>query len=158
MTRWIENGRKYIGVKEVPGPTHNPIILGMWKLAKLAGIKNDEIPWCSGFACAVLEEVGIRSPRSDGAKNWLNWGVVLSKPVYGCVVVFRRPGGWHVGFVVGEDAQARLMVLGGNQGNQVSIAAFERTRVEGFRFPSGEPIPQGRLPILAGVAASTSEA
>lgn len=158
MTKWIDIGRKYIGVKEVPGPTHNPIILGMWKLARLAGIKNDEVPWCSGFACAVMEEAGIQSPRTDGAKNWLNWGMVLSSPAYGCVVVFRRPGGWHVGFVVGTDAKGNLMVLGGNQGNQVSIAAFARDRVEGYRFPIGQPIPQGRLALLSGVAASSSEA
>ncbi|MFY9479163.1 MAG: TIGR02594 family protein [Aquabacterium sp.] len=158
MTRWIDNARKYIGVKEIPGPTHNPIILGFWRLAKLAGIKNDEIPWCSGFACAVMEEAGIRSPRTDGAKNWLGWGVALPSPVYGCIVVFRRPGGWHMGFVVGLDAKGNLMVLGGNQGNQVSIAAFARDRVEGYRYPMGEPIPQSRLPLLAGVAASTSEA
>ena len=157
MTKWVDNARKYLGVKEFPGIPSNPIVLGFWKLAKLAGIKNDAIPWCSGFACAMFEEVGIKSPRTDGAKNWLNWGVALSTPVYGCVVVFKRPGGYHVGIVVGQDSRGNLQVLGGNQGDAVTIASFDRNRVEGYRFPIGQPIPQ-TLPLMSGMAASKSEA
>lgn len=157
MTRWVDVARKYLGVREIPGKSHNPVILGFWKLAKLAGIKNDEIPWCSGFACAVFEEVGIRSPRSDGAKNWLTWGLPLHLPVYGCVVVFKRPGGYHVGIVIGVNSQGTLQVLGGNQDNAVTVASFGMDRVEGFRFPAGEPVPQG-LPVIAGAVSTRSEA
>ena len=42
-----------------------------------------------------------------------------------------RVGG-HVSFVVGKDTRGNLMVLGGSQGNAVSIAAFLSGRATGF--------------------------
>lgn len=157
MTSWIDTARAYIGTREYPGANSNPVILNFWKLARLAGIQNDNVPWCSGFACAAMEANGIRSPRSDSAKSWLSWGSPLSAPVLGCVVVFDRPGGNHVGFVVGQDKDGNLMVLGGNQGDAVSIAAFSRTRVAGYRWPLGVPM-SGALPYMAPTQFSQSEA
>lgn len=49
-----------------------------------------------------MEAQGIRSQRSDSAKSWLTWGAPLSAPVLGCVVVFDRPGGNHVGLLSGS--------------------------------------------------------
>lgn len=46
-----------------------------------------------------------------------------------------RVGG-HVGFVVGRDTRSNLMVLGGNQGDAVSVAAFLPSRATGFYWPS----------------------
>lgn len=155
--KWIEVARHYEGTREYPGAESNPVILYFWKLARLAGIKDDAVPWCSGFACAAMEEAGIRSPRSDSARSWLDWGSPLAVPVNGCVVVFKRPGGFHVGFVVGQDSRGSLQVLGGNQGDSVSIATFGRDRVLAYRWPLGVPIG-GPLPILASVAQSSSEA
>lgn len=157
MTAWLDTARAYIGTREYPGAASNPIILGFWKLARLAGIKDDAVPWCSGFACACMEAQGIRSPRSDSARAWLKWGAPLSTPVTGCVVVFNRPGGYHVGFVVGQDTNGNLLVLGGNQGDAVSIATFTRDRAEGYRWPLGVPMG-GPLPTLASAALSRSEA
>jgi uncharacterized protein (TIGR02594 family) len=157
---WIDTARSYLGTKEYPGAKSNPIILGFWKLARLSGIKDDAVPWCSGFACAMFEANGIASPHSDSARSWLAWGIPLDAPVLGCVVVFQRPGGYHVGFVVGQDKAGRLMVLGGNQGDAVSIAAFSRDRVVGYRYPISGIATRSTdpLPVLAGIAASTSEA
>ena len=62
----------------------------------------------------------------------LNTGTRLDKPAYGCVVVFDRAGGGHVGFVVGKDKQGNLMVLGGNQGDAVNIKPFATSRVAGY--------------------------
>lgn len=157
MTTWLKTARAYLGTREYPGAQSNPIILGFWKLARLSGIKDDAVPWCSGFACAVMEENGIRSPRSDSARSWLTWGAPMANPSLGCVVVFNRTGGFHVGFVVGKDKDGRLLVLGGNQGDAVSIAAFSTDRVMAYRWPQGVEDP-GFLPILASTAMSTSEA
>lgn len=155
--KWIDAGMAYLGTTEYPGAKSNPIILRFWQLARLSGIKDDMVPWCSGFACAIFEESGIRSPRSDAAKSWLDWGFALTAPVTGCVVVFKRPGGYHVGVVLGQDKAGRLQVLGGNQGDKVSVAAFDRDRVVGYRWPTGHPVPGG-LPVVAGAALSKSEA
>ena len=46
-------------------------------------------------------------------------------PWFGSVAVYSRgKGQGHVGFVVGVDAAGRYLVLGGNQGDSVSVAAL----------------------------------
>ena len=59
----------------------------------------------------------------------------MSKPAYGCVAVKKRTGGNHVMFIVGKDRQGRLMGLGGNQGNRVSIIPFNAAELN-FWWPS----------------------
>lgn len=145
---WIYSARAYLGTREVKGFHHNPIIVGLWKLAKLGGIKNDEVPWCAGFVGAMLESNGIRSARSDSSRAYLNWGEPLDAPEYGCIVVFTRAGGGHVGFCVGVDANSRLLILGGNQGDTVSILPFGRERVKSYRrVPYAGERPE--LPVIA---------
>lgn len=155
---WINYARSYIGVREISGHVHNPVIVGFWKAARLAGIKNDEVPWCAGFVGAALESSGIRSARSDSSRAYLNWGEQIAAPEYGCVVVFSRAGGGHVGFCVGVDEQGRLMILGGNQGNAVSIAPFGRRRVVGYRRVPFAAMPRPLPVLISGAASSSNEA
>lgn len=154
---WIKEARKLIGLREVKGGEHAPDILAMWRDIKRSGIKDDETPWCAAFAGAMLERAGVRSSRFESAKSYLDWGVRLDGPVPGCVVVFSRDGGGHVGFVVGQDDADNLLVLGGNQGDQVSIRAFPRSRVTGYRWPVDLPITNGPLQLGA-AETSTREA
>jgi uncharacterized protein (TIGR02594 family) len=153
--KWIGVARGHIGLREIPGEKHEPKILQWWKAIRRGGIKSDEVPWCAAFVGGCLEEAGIVSSRFESAKSYLTWGREMSSPVYGCVVVFDRVGGGHVGFAVGEDAKGRLMVLGGNQGNAVSIAPFDRARVAGYRWPGSVPLPAGSMPLLASAQASS---
>lgn len=145
--RWIEEARTFLGLKEIKGPKHAQAILDMWKAIKRGGIKDDETPWCAAFVGACLERVGIQSTRFESAKSYLGWGEKLDRPVPGCVVVFTRDGGGHVGFVVGKSPSGNLLVLGGNQGDEVNIREFPLTRVTGYRWPLNEPMPAGELPI-----------
>jgi cell wall-associated NlpC family hydrolase len=46
----------------------------------------------------------------------------------GDVLTFKRDGGGHVGIYVGEDDK-HYHVLGGNQGNSVSISRIAKTRL-----------------------------
>lgn len=156
---WLVEARKYIGTKEISGVRHEPLILQWWKAIRRGGIKTDEVPWCAAFVGAMFEAVGIRSSRFESARSYLDWGVRLQAAQVGCVVVFQREGGGHVGFVVGQDKFGRLLVLGGNQGNAVSIAAFPLDRVVGYRWPEPGPALQARLPVLdINAALSRSEA
>ncbi len=155
---WIAKARSYIGTREIKGPKHEPRILSWWKRIKRGGIQNDETPWCAAFVGGVLEECGITSSRFESAKSYLTWGRTLSAPVYGCIVVFTRDGGGHVGFVVGRDAAGNLLVLGGNQGDAVNIKAFALGRVSGYRWPTGVSLPIGPLPVLATAEQSRNEA
>lgn len=154
---WVAEAREYIGVREIPGVNHHPLIVKMWKAIKRGGIKDDETPWCAAFVGFCLENVGIVSSRYESAKSYLTWGQSLAQPVPGCIVVFTRDGGGHVGFVVGRTRDGKLRVLGGNQNNGVNIASFDTRRVSGYRWPLAVPV--STEPLLIGDApASTSEA
>ncbi len=146
---WIASARQYIGVREVPGPKNSAVIAG-WLSRLKAWWSDDATPWCGTFAATCLTDAGLTPPKDwYRATAWLTLPVSLSRPAYGCIVVFTRQGGGHVGFVVGVDRAGNLMVLGGNQGDAVNIKPFARDRVAGFRWPSRLPDP-GRynLPVL----------
>lgn len=146
---WIVEAEKWIGRNEIPGAatadfiTKALVYTGAWW-------RDDETPWCGVGAGACMKLAGQPIPKAFyRAKAWLDWGVKLSRPVYGCVVVFTRTGGGHVGFVVGMDEKGRLLVLGGNQGNKVSIAPFDMARVAGYRMPVGDQFTYEKLPVLS---------
>lgn len=154
---WLANARKFIGTREIPGVRHEPLILSWWKWIKRGGIKSDEVPWCAAFVGAMLEQCGIQSSRFESARSYEAWGIKLPKPVLGCIAVFSRNGGGHVGFVVGKTGSGQLLILGGNQSNEVNIRAIGTDRLTSLRWPSGVAIPTED--IAFGVApASTSEA
>lgn len=155
---WVALARKLVGISEVRGPQHNPEILQMWRDIKRGGIKDDETPWCAAFVGAMLERAGIRSSRFESARSYLDWGQQLALPVPGCVVVFTRQGGGHVGFAVGRDRTGNLLVLGGNQSDAVNVRAFPVSRVTGYRWPEGVPVPAEPLPQLGAAAVSEREA
>lgn len=155
--QWLAIARPLVGLHEIHGAEHAPEILDMWRAIKRSGIQSDEVPWCAAFVGACLERAGVRSSRFESAASYLTWGVRLAGPAHGCIVVFSREGGGHVGFVVGLDEGGRLLVLGGNQGDAVNIKAFERARVTGYRWPVDVPI--NTAPLLIGAAEmSRSEA
>lgn len=154
---WVVEARKHIGQKEIPGKEENTWIVSLWKKIKRGGIKTETVPWCAAFVGAMLESVGIMSTRFESAKSYLDWGTKLVNPEIGCIVVFTRDGGGHVGFVVGRDRAGNLLVLGGNQSDAVNIRAFSRDRVAGYRWPTAVPVSLGALP-LASAETSTSEA
>lgn len=144
--------RKFIGQTEIKGPEHSNVVVRWWEAIK-APFRDDETPWCAAYVGGVLEECGMTSTRSAAARSYLTWGKPLFTPAPGCIVVLSRPGSsWsgHVGFVVGEDQDGRLLVLGGNQGDAVSVAPFSKDRVLGYRWPDDEEFPKiALLPVYA---------
>ncbi|MEG8056929.1 hypothetical protein QP150_09490 [Sphingomonas sp. 22L2VL55-3] len=69
----------------------------------------------------------------------------------------RASGGGHVGFYVGEDATA-YHVLGGNQGDTVSVARIAKDRCIARRWPSGRPVIGKPVQMAARKPISTDEA
>lgn len=157
LPAWLASARRDIGLREIPGAQTAPRIAG-WLQQLGAWWRDDETPWCGVAVAAWMRTAGITPPPAwYRAKAWSTWGTPLAAPVPGCVVVFERQGGGHVGLVEAVDQAGRLLVLGGNQGNRVSIAPFDRTRVAAYRWPQGVPLPAGvQLPVLASSAASSS--
>lgn len=156
---WLAEARKHIGTREIPGARHEPKIVQWWKAIKRGGIKDDETPWCAAFVGAMLEQVGLMSSRFESARSYLQWGVPLAIPAVGAIAVFTRQGGGHVGFIVGQtpDGQS-LLILGGNQGNEVNVRSISKARLTGIRWPKPVPLPS-TVGVLAGWApASTTEA
>lgn len=149
-TPWLRLALSSLGLSEISGSQHNPLILQWWKAIR-APFTDDETPWCAAFVGGVLEHCGLRSTRSAAARSYQNWGTKLDGPCVGAVVVFWRgspnSAKGHVGFVVGRDKFNNLLVLGGNQGNKVSIKAFPYGRVIGYRWPKAleAPGPTGTM-------------
>lgn len=161
---WLIEARRHIGQKEVPGPGVNAWLRDLWHglpggpwFWQHYGKDDSKLPWCGAFMAGVFRKVGISLPaRYASAAGWLEWGTRLDTPTRGCVVVFSRQGGGHVGIVVGRDQRDRLIVLGGNQGDAVTEAPFDRSRVTGFRWPPGVPVPTlATLPLITSNAASS---
>lgn len=145
--RWFAYAKTLIGTREIAGPKHSAVIMGWIKKlgAKVLGmdIRDDETPWCGTFMAHVMSENGIAPPPiASRASAWANWGRELLGPRPGCVLVFTRSGGGHVGMYVGERANA-YRVLGGNQGDAVSEVWVAKNRLapHGMRWPSGEALP-----------------
>lgn len=152
---WVKEAGRYIGVKEIPGKKHNKVIINFWKIIGRP-YRTDEVPWCAGFVSACLERAGIRSPRTESARNFLGWkdGVRLKEPVPGCIVVFWRGSkkGWagHVGIVTRITKRGSLVVLGGNQDDMVNESLFSTDKVLGYMWPKGYPLPEFGMDIVDG--------
>jgi len=146
-----------MGVEETPGEEHTPRVLEYLKTVGLG--EDDETPWCSAFMnwCVIQEHRGddgdyyyegkmhpadslshkVGTGRAN-ARSWLGWGkeVSRSEARKGDVVVLWRgsPRSWkgHVGIFEGWSGN-KVMLLGGNQGNKVTIAAYPSVRVLSIR-------------------------
>lgn len=159
---WLRIARDYLGLREIPGPGNHPVI-SRW-LGTLGGWwADDATPWCGTFVAACLVEAGLPKPEHwYRAKAYLDYGARLGAadpgaPYYGAIVIYARSGGGHVGFVIGQDELGRIMTLGGNQSDAVSIAPFDRSRVLGYRWPpSVAHFPSLPLPRISSAAASSS--
>jgi len=121
---------KNLGVKEVVGKVHNPIILQWAKDLKLDKFyTNDEIPWCGLFVAHCCHSAGLNVVNKPlWALSWSTWGNEVKEPMLGDVLTFKRDGGGHVGIYVGEDT-THFHVLGGNQGNAVSVSRIAKNRL-----------------------------
>lgn len=136
LAPWMQVARGELGVAETPGPRHTNRILEYHATTTLRAT-SDEIAWCSSFVNWVFVQAGILGTSSAAARSWLDWGCEINAPREGCVAVLSRglnPASGHVGFYVGSDG-GRVRLLGGNQGNAVSIASFPASRVLGYRLP-----------------------
>lgn len=146
---WIVEANRHMGLKEIKGAKTNNFI-AIWLKNLKAWWTDDETPWCGTFVAHCIQTCNLKLPKDwMRAKAWLNWGQALIKPLVGCVVVFERKGGGHVGFVIGRDKSGNLMVLGGNQGDSVKISPFSEDRVVGYRWPTeiSKPV-YSPLPLL----------
>ncbi len=156
---WTIAARKLIGLKEVPGPRHNPTILAFWSKLGASWLKTDEDPWCGGFMAWSMAEAGVPYPKLyPRAADWKTWGVAC-RPQLGAVGVKSRVGGNHVFQIVGVTADGtRFKALGGNQANGVNIIDIKVADVDAIRWPPGVPQRNVTLPVMPAGVIGASEA
>jgi uncharacterized protein (TIGR02594 family) len=138
--RWLDFAWADLGVAEIAGTRDNSRVVRYYADVGHPEVSND---WCAAFLGACLERADVGSTRSLLARSYLDWGVPADEPRYGAIAVLSRgsdPTLGHVGFLVGE-TDADIILLGGNQGDAVSVQAFPRSRVLGLRWPSIDPVP-----------------
>jgi uncharacterized protein (TIGR02594 family) len=136
------------GIEEREGAKHHPFIQWALSLCGWDLDTPDEVPWCSAFVNAIAFLLDRPMSKSAAARSWLNRGqaialadaepgddiVILKRgrgPQPGPEVTSGAPG--HVGFFAGAAPDGKVLVLGGNQGDSVSIAAFDRADVIGVK-------------------------
>lgn len=135
---WVREARKYLELREVPGPASHPVIIGWLGAIKARWLGGDDAPWCGTALANWMLAVGVDPPPAPyRALNWLTWGERLADPMVGAVGVLRRDGGGHVTLIVGINANGDLLGLGGNQSDGVRISAFSAHSFAGFRAPVG---------------------
>jgi len=114
------------------------------ELQDYTGVDPVRTEWCAAFVNAVLDETGVEGSASVSnypltARSFLRWGVGVSEPEPGDVVVFPRGNSsWqgHVGFYLKTleiNGVDYYMILGGNQNNKVSIVPYRASRALGIR-------------------------
>ena len=177
--RMVQIALDMLGTLERPGEPNNSIIV-QWadEVAGTCGraydrwaadfYNKDSIPWC-GLFCAVVATRAAQG-RPDrfppnkylSALAWTNWGETVSESdiQVGDVVMLIRDGGGHVFIALGvsEDGH-RVMGVGGNQSDAVTIAEFASERVYAVRRPpySAKPAGARRVVLAAGGPVETRE-
>ncbi|MFK2905261.1 TIGR02594 family protein [Dyella ginsengisoli] len=140
-----ELAQRFVGTKEVPGATSNPQVLAMLRLDEPA-VVDDAVPWCSAFINYVAWLLRLPRSKSLMARSWLTVGQVVSleeaEPGFD-VAIFKRGDGeqpganvidapGHVGFFAGIEGN-KILLLGGNQGDSVSVSPQKRSDLLGIR-------------------------
>jgi uncharacterized protein (TIGR02594 family) len=114
-------------ISEFPGEHNNNPEITLYHSTTTGGAAPDEVAWCSSFVNYCVEKAGKVGTDSKAARSWNQWENAVAKPQWqeGDIIVFWResPTGWqgHVGFLVDWNGP-KPSVLGGNQGNKLSIA------------------------------------
>lgn len=138
--------------------------------------------WCAAFVSSVLADSGYaeilapvrageayseNDPRRGDDWNYaraqafesIGAAVAEESARIGDIVVIEGSGGpntRHVGFFAGYDENGNIKILGGNQGNEVNVTAYDRDRIRAVRRPfEGEPTP-GEIAQLSTVVVRDS--
>lgn len=149
--RLYEHALKDLGLREKEGPGSTPRIATAIKAAADWLDRDDSATaWCGCIRGLWGIETGTGVPRAHyRAASWLSWGKVIAdarsgieNAKQGDTVILRRTGGHHValwdhldgGIEQKHDHGAdRVWLLGGNQGDAVSLQRFKVADIVGIR-------------------------
>lgn len=138
---WLKGAFRDLGLHEISGPRHSARVLEMFKVSGHPEIRDDETAWCSAAVNAWMIEAGYPGTRALNARSWLTYGQALGTKKTlprGAVLIFRRGNSsWqgHVCLLL-EDRGGTLMVIGGNQSDQVCVRVMSRDNLIGACVPT----------------------
>jgi hypothetical protein len=160
---WLKDVDRVMGLHEV----RDNKALSAYLRSDGAALGNpSKMPWCGDLVSTALHNALPNEPRPGAlgvnpywALNWNLFGVEAGEH-YGAVVTFKRPGGGHVGFLIGISPDGLwYRVRGGNQSNRVSDTWIAKSRCQAKRWPKTYANPMVRLPVLKKTGSvSTNEA
>lgn len=158
----IVAGQKDLGLAEVSGRVSDKRILAMLTRHN-PWVKDDQTPWCAAWMAEICWQCGFDYSRTLRARHFLRVGFGMRVPerLYdqyhdyiedcavngrGVIAVITRggrnePGAdvldhrGHVGIYLGM-TEHHVFLLGGNQGNKVSVRPYSRSRLLGLRYPT----------------------
>jgi uncharacterized protein (TIGR02594 family) len=146
-----------LGIQEIPGAKHNPVIVGWFKDIGHGEVTDDETSWCAVAMSAACVEAGLPMPPLNTrmlARSFLTWGVKV--PVGnlepGDVAVWPRGAAWqgHVNIVKEvrtRGAKVEVRCIGGNQGglkggDAVTLTGWQdASKAVDFRRPVEATVP-----------------
>jgi uncharacterized protein (TIGR02594 family) len=104
------------------------------------GDRGQVTAWCAAFVNWCLIQAAAPHLGYATARSWLDFGTPVAHPVHGCITVIKPSSSTgsttgHVAFYV-ETRGNHVHLLGGNQGDAVSVAPFRETKVLGYRWPT----------------------
>lgn len=138
--------QRFVGIKEIGGNQDHPVIQFGLMLCGFGTETPDETPWCSAWLQIPFWLLRLPRSKAAAARSWLSVGAhtALEEATVGdCVVILKRgaepqPGAevlnapGHVGLFAGREGDY-VHLLGGNQGNSVSVQRFPVSSVIGVR-------------------------
>lgn len=136
---WYAIARSKLGIHEIPGREADDFIVECLESTTLdrRDAMLDETAWCSAFVNRIMQLAGVKGTNSAWARSWLNWGREPADEEFGegvIVILERGENFGHVGFL-SDWNDDRVQLLGGNQGDAVSLVWFSVERVLGYRVP-----------------------
>lgn len=118
---------------------------------------TDSVAWCAAFAGAMLKASGLPYKKSLSSLNYQGYGtpVPINDPTKwrkNDIIVFKRTGGGHVGFIQAvAPSQNKVSVLGGNQSDNLTISNFGPSYFSNIVYigrPCPEIPPTADVPIV----------
>lgn len=148
---WIPLALGEIGVLEDTRPGKSHPRIEQFHAITSGGAAPDDVPWCASYVSWVLEMAGVKSTKSKMAASYATWGVVCPRLAFGCVVLMGKSdkdaaGSGHVGFAIGAVGATDFLLLGGNQGDRVSVDYRKVANIAALRWPPGYAIPPQLVP------------
>jgi uncharacterized protein (TIGR02594 family) len=145
---WLEVARRCIGVHEEPGAANNPQIMRAPEIIAAtypemegycACYTGDDIAWCGLATAFFVTMAGYRpvfgsddTHRFLWAAAWSGWGDQLTTPKPGAIIVLDH----HVALYERTEG-LNVILLGGNQSDQVKESAFASSGIKAIRWPTG---------------------